>query len=147
MFTTTGGWRWHWLAVSSPGSFAITRPLGSAIIVNSTDPGTATVRNAGKSGIGRTLASIVAHETTQGRIRRRFGSYADRIYPTWLTEGYCDHAAGESTLSATDVSRLEAAGADQPALVYYHGRRRVAGILARNGGSVERLFAQEGFRF
>ena len=142
VFVTQGEWRWRWLAVSSSGSFAITRPLGSAIVINDTDPATATVRNTRKTGGGRTLASIVAHETTHGMIRRRFGFYADRIYPTWLTEGYCDFVAGESTLSATDVARLDATGTDHPALVYYHGRRKVAAILASNGGSVEQMFAE-----
>lgn len=142
VFVTRGGWRWHWLAFSSANTYAMTRPLRAAIIVNRTDPATATVWNGGKSDKGRTLASIVAHETTHGMIRRRFGFYAGQIYPTWLTEGYCDYVAGESTLSAADVARLEAAGSDRPALVYYHGRRKVAAILARNGGSVERLFAE-----
>ena len=142
VFVTQGGWRWHWLAISSSGSLAITRPLGTAIVVNRTDPAAAIVRNARTVGKGRTLASIVAHETTHGMIRRRFGFYADRIYPTWLTEGYCDFVAGESTLSATDVARLNAAGTDHPALVYYHGRRKVAAILASNGGSVEQMFAK-----
>lgn len=142
VFVTQGGWRWHWLAVSSSGSFAITRPLGTAIVVNHTDPAGAIVRNARAVVKGRTLASIIAHETTHGMIRRRFGFYADRIYPTWLTEGYCDFVAGESTLSSTDVARLSAAGTDHPALVYYHGRRKVTAILASNGGSVERMFAK-----
>lgn len=142
VFITTGGWRWYWLSVSSAKSLALTRPLGSAVIINRTDPETATVRNARTTGKGRTLASIVAHETTHGMIRHRYGFYADALYPTWLTEGYCDFVAGESTLTAADVARLEAAGTDHPALVYYHGRRRVAAILARDGGSVERMFAE-----
>ncbi len=142
VFVTQGGWRWHWLAISSSDSFAITRPLGTAIVINDTDPATATVRNTRKTGEGRTLASIVAHETTPGMIRRRFGFYADRIYPTWLTEGYCDFVAGESTLSGGDVARLNSAGTYHPALVYYHGRRKVAAILASNGGSVEQMFAK-----
>ncbi len=145
VFLTTGGWRWQWLAFSSSSAFAVTRPLRDAIVVNRTDPQTATVRNSAKTGKGRTLASIIAHETAHGMIRRRFGFYADSIYPRWLTEGYCDFVAGESTLSATDVARLEAAKADHPALVYYHGRRRVAAILESNGGSVDRMFADARF--
>lgn len=143
VFITSGSWRWYWLSISSSGSFAFTRPVNTNIVINRTDPATATVRDARSTGKGRTLASIVAHETTHGMIRQRFGFYADAVYPTWLTEGYCDYVSGESTLSAADVARLEATGGDHPGLVYFHGRRKVAAILAGNGGSVERMFAAQ----
>lgn len=143
VFVTKGGWRWNWLAISARGSFAFTRPVNTNIVINTTDPATATVRNARNIGRGRTLASIIAHETTHGMIRRRFGFYADAIYPTWLTEGYCDYISGESTLSTAEVARLEATDGHHPGLVYYNGHRKVAGILVRNGGSVERMFAAQ----
>ena len=139
IFLTNGGWRWHWLVLTSRGAFAITRPLSENIVVNRTNLRTGKVSNGRAVGGVRSLASVIAHETAHGMIRRRYGPFAGLFHPNWLIEGYCDFVAGESSLSATEVARLEAAGEDHPALSYFHGRRRVASILARNGGSVDRL--------
>lgn len=139
IFLTDGGWRWHWLAISARGSFALTRPLTSAVVVNRID-GSGTVRNGGTIGGERELAPVIAHEFTHGTIRRHFGLIRTAMFPQWKVEGYCDHVAGESSLDAATVERLEASGTKHPALVYYHGRQRVAAELERNGGSVDRLF-------
>ena len=142
IFLTDGGWRWGWLANSSRGAFALTRPLTRAVVVNRVETRDATVRNGKGVGGKRRLAAVLAHEFTHGLIRRRYG-LASVTFPQWKVEGYCDHVAGESSLTAEDAARLEAAGTAHPALPYYHGRQRVAAILAANGGSVDRLFTQD----
>lgn len=73
-------------------------------------------------------------------LRRHFGFTVDFTKPQWVREGYCDHVAGESSLSEQDVAQLQATGAHHPALPYFLGRKRVAASLAVNGGSVDRLF-------
>lgn len=106
IFITNGGWRWQWLAPGSPSVYAISRPITKAVIVNR--------RNlAGEEALGdpttfrpRTLGPLLAHEFTHGLIRRRYGEVATRLFPTWKVEGYCDHVAGESTLSDGDASTL-----------------------------------------
>ena len=140
IFITDGGWRWHWLALRSSQSLAITRPLNTAVVVNKTDPERGTIVSLGGE---RTLGSVLAHEFTHGLIRRNFGILPSVTYPQWKVEGYCDYVAGESTLSDEQAAALERAGTDSPALPYYHGRRRVADILAANGGSVDQLFNAE----
>ncbi|QZD95557.1 hypothetical protein [Qipengyuania gelatinilytica] len=140
IFITDGGWRWHWLAVSSSGSLAITRPLNTAVVVNKADPESGKIASIGGE---RTLGSVLAHEFTHGLIRRRFGILRSMAFPQWKVEGYCDYVAGESTLSDEQAAALKSSGTDSPALVYFHGRRRVAEILAQNGGSVDQLFNTE----
>lgn len=125
IYLTQGGWRWRWLALSSAGSFAVTRLLTKAIVVNRSDLAADRVWNGRAVGGERHLGTVLAHEVTHGDIRHRYGLLRSARYPQWLVEGYAEHVAGESSLSADDVRRLEAAGTAHPALAYYHGRLRV----------------------
>jgi hypothetical protein len=140
IFLTDGGWRWSWLT-QRQSSFAISRPFTKAVIVNRTNVvGDAAMRRS-TNGRKRTLASLLAHEFTHGLIRRRYGVARSLVFPVWKVEGYCDHVAGESTLDAGAVAKLEAAHQSHPALIYYRGRERVEAELARNGGNVDALFS------
>lgn len=91
----------------------------------------------------RTLSGVIAHEKTHILIRDRYGFAASVYWPRWLIEGYCDHVAGESTLSDRQAARLVAAGRAPRALFYHQARKRVVAALAANGGSVEALFEAE----
>lgn len=134
VFLTDGGWRWNWLAATARGSFGLTRPLVEAVIINRSDLAADTV-NGGR----RTLSGVIAHETCHGMSRRHFG-LAVLFKPTWLTEGYCDHVAQESSLSDVEAAGARRTDPTRPALIYYDGRRRVGKELAANGGDVDALF-------
>jgi hypothetical protein len=140
IFLTAGGWRWVWLANSSVRGFALTRPLTKAVVVNDADIASDRVRNGAAVGQPRTLSAVLAHEFIHGVIRRRYGIAKAVLAPQWLVEGYADHVAQESTLTAADVARLEARGEQHPALIYYRGRKRVERVLAANGNNVDALF-------
>jgi hypothetical protein len=141
IFLTQGGWRWTWLSVPQLGAFAITRPFSETIVVNRSDQRTDTVANRAKIAGQRSLSGVLAHEMTHGLIRARFGTTADWRYPAWVREGYCDYVAGGGSLSDAEAKRLQRIGHDHPALVYWRGRKQVENELARNGGSVDALFA------
>lgn len=142
IFLTDGGWRWQWLALQSRGGFALTRAFTDpVIIVNRSDAGSDRVWNGAALGGERSLSGVIAHETIHGVLRDRYGALAMALKPQWLVEGYCDHVAQESSLTAADVRRLEHRGEDHPALPYYRGREKVARELAARGGSVDALFA------
>ncbi|HCF24582.1 MULTISPECIES: hypothetical protein [unclassified Novosphingobium] len=141
IFLTDGGWRWRVLALNNHGSFALTRAAREDLIFNRSDVLAGTVENGSELGGFRTMAGVVAHEKCHGMERRHFGLTVVVTAPTWLLEGYCDYVAQESSLSDADVARLKAEGKSHPALAYYEGRRRVAAILAANGGNVDALFA------
>jgi hypothetical protein len=140
IFLTSGGWRWLWLANTSAGGFALTRPITKAVVVNDADVTADRVRNGATIGNRRTLSAVLAHEFTHGIIRRRYGLVKSILAPQWLVEGYADHVAQESSLSGADVARLEASGGTHPALLYYRGRKRVERILAANGNDIDALF-------
>ncbi|TMM50164.1 hypothetical protein [Qipengyuania marisflavi] len=140
IFVTRGGWRWYWLANLSQGSFAITRRVTKAVVINHTDPVSGIVRNGRAIGGERTLSGVLAHEFTHGMIRRRYGIVGSAMLPDWKVEGYCDYVAQESSLSDDQARQLANEGQYHPALSYYEGRRRAADTLAQNGGSVDALF-------
>jgi hypothetical protein len=140
IFLTDGGWRWTLLSVGAPHAFAVTRPSADSVIVNRSDFASDRVWRGSTPAGERSLSDVIAHERTHILIRRRFGTFADRLYPRWVREGYCDYVAGSSTLSDEEAAKLRRTGSRLSALVYYDARRRVAAILAANGGSVEKLF-------
>ena len=144
IFLTKGGWRWTWLALTSRGAFALSRPGSEVIVVNRSEPSSDTVFTDREVGGKRALSATIAHEMTHGAIRKRFGVTADWRYPAWLREGYCDYVAGGGSLSDAEARQLVASGSSHPALVYWQGRKRVEAELQRNGGSVDALFAKFG---
>jgi len=140
IFLTDGGWRWLWLANSSMGGFALTQPITRAVVVNASDLTSDEVNNGATIGGRRALSAVLAHEFTHGTILRRYGIVKATLAPQWLVEGYADHVAQESSLSASDVARLEESGEGHPALPYFRGRKRVEALLTANGNDVDALF-------
>lgn len=140
IFLTDGGWRWHWLSIGGGGSFALTRMVGNAVVVNASDVRTDWIDSDRAVGNDRSLSGTLAHEITHGVLRREIGMLTTAIAPQWLVEGYADYIARESSLSDADYADLKTHGIDHPAIPYYEGRRRVAAALAENGGSVRKLF-------
>lgn len=142
IYLTRGGWRWDWLAIGSRETFAVTRMFTENTIVNRSDLARNLVFARRAIGSQRSLSSDIAHEVTHSLIRDAFGLKTALTAPKWVVEGYCDYVSGDSTLSADDVAKLEAAHVDHAVAATYHARLRVADILARNGHSVSRLFAE-----
>lgn len=138
VFLTDGGWRWRLVALTSGTSLGFTRPLSDlvsdAVVLNRSD--VARDRIATPFG-GRSLSGVIAHERTHIMVRRHLGPLAGIALPGWISEGYADHVAGESTLDAAKVAALRAAGRDHPAIFYFEARRRVEAALAANGGDVD----------
>ena len=134
---TEGGWRWTWLGLGASGAFALTRPLTATIVVDGSDVARDRVNIHRAVGNVRSLSGVLAHEQTHGLIRARYGLLA----PAWLREGYGDVVARESALTDAQAAMLERRGEAHPALLYYHGRKRVEALLRASGGSVDRVFA------
>lgn len=140
IYLTDGGWRWAWLAGTSRGAFALTRPFAEAVIVNRASMTNDRVFNGAAIAGTRTLSGVIAHEKCHGMLRRRFGVLRERAVPTWLSEGYCDYVARDSSLTDAQAKALEVAGAYHPAIAYLRGREKVRALLAANGGNVDKLF-------
>lgn len=140
LFLTNGGLRWKVLALRSSGAFAVRLPLTHNLVFNRAEVSRDKISNGLSAGGVRSLSGVIAHETTHILTARRFGEFRDRLAPAWKREGYADFVAQESSLDEGSYEALKRHGAKHPAMIYYEGRRRVASILAANGGSVDALF-------
>lgn len=141
VFLTEGGPRWTLLSLGAGDGFALTRPLGNAIVVNRSRVDINRVFNHAPVSGERSLSGVIAHERTHMLIRHRFGLFADRTLPNWMIEGYCDHVAGGGSVTDVQAETLRAMNPQPPALFYYDARKRVEALLNENGGSAEVLFA------
>lgn len=144
IFLTNGGWRWTLLALISRSAFAFSRSPFETIVVNRSDQDANKVFRPAAIGGQRDLSATLAHEMTHTAIRKHFGMFADRRYPAWLREGYCDYVAGGGSLTDAEAAVLIKSQPDHAALVYWRGRKRVEAELKRNGGSVDALFRAQG---
>lgn len=140
IFITQGGWRWRLLSFDTPKAFAQTRPFGDNVVINRADVALDKVWTGAPIAGERALSDVIAHERTHILIRMEFGLLADRTFPAWLREGYCDYVANSSSLSDQQASELLSEGRSIPALFYYQSRKRVERALLANGGSARRLF-------
>lgn len=131
IYITDGGWRWTLLSQPmSSGAFALTRPLSRNIVVNRSSLTRDEVRNGAGPGGRRSLTSTIAHETTHLLINRHYGLIGALRLTSRNVEGYCDHVAQESSLSAQEVAQLRRSGQSPPALHYYQARLDVERRLA-----------------
>lgn len=140
VFLTDGGWRWRLLALTSGESLGFTRPasdmISDAVILNRSD----IARDSVTTLFGtRALSDIIAHERTHIMVRRHLGPIDGLLLPGWISEGYADHVAGSSTLSATGAARLRSQGRSPVALFYFDSRKKVEAELVTNGGDVDAL--------
>jgi hypothetical protein len=140
VFLTDGGWRWRVLALASGSALGLTRPwsdmVSDAVILNRSDIGKDRISTPFGT---RSLSGVIAHERTHIMVRRHLGPIDGLLLPRWINEGYADHVAGESTLSAAEAARLRSEGRSPVALFYFDSRKRVEAELAANGGDVEAL--------
>ena len=140
LFLTNGGWRWKALALRSSGAFAVRLALTHNLVFNKTDVQRDKIANALSPGGVRSLSGVIAHETTHILTAHHFGGLNDQLAPAWKREGYADFVAQESSLDEATYVALKRRDTNHPAILYYEGRKRVAAILAANGGSVDELF-------
>ncbi|WP_294200592.1 hypothetical protein [uncultured Sphingomonas sp.] len=76
---------------------------------------------------------------THRLVADHIGEWAALRLPAWKREGYPDYVAQETSIRPGDEALIRRLNPNAPVLTYYHGRRRVAAELARNGGSVDAL--------
>lgn len=141
IFLTDGGWRWRLLALNNSFALGLTRPVSDmvsdAVIIHRGNVANDQIATAYGP---RRLSSVIAHERTHIMVRRHVGQIGGILLPAWISEGYADHVAGESTLNAAQAAALTARGDQGRGLFYYNARRRVAAALAANRGDVDALF-------
>ncbi|MHA6722180.1 hypothetical protein [Sphingomonas sp. RS2018] len=136
---TDGGWRWRLLSLQSHDAFGLRRPFSATLVFNCSDVAADRIYSNRAVGNVRSLSGVVAHETAHLLAARRIGEFAAMVQPGWKWEGFADHVAQESTLSAAQAGQLRRTDPSSKALFYFDARRRVAAELHRNP-SIDALF-------
>jgi hypothetical protein len=147
LFLTDGGVRWKIMSLTTSYAYALTRPandfVSDSIMMNRSDVAKDRIFSGCDDCAIRTLSGVIAHEKTHMIMRRKLGFVKAVSLPQWKSEGFADHVAQESSLTAAQVAEFKSKGIDHGAIPYFEGRQRVAAILAANGNSVEKLFATD----
>jgi hypothetical protein len=128
IFICNRPWLFRLLSPMSSGAFAYSLPVTDNVFVANAD----LVRNVARSAASdfnvRSFSAVAAHEITHGLIRHRIGLLVN--LPTWITEGYCDYIARESSFPEAAGLRLLTAGQQDPSGSFrYFVFRQMVGYL------------------
>lgn len=112
IFICNRPWLFRLLSPMSAGAFAYSLPITDNVFVANADLVHNVTRSAAPEFNVRSFSAVAAHEITHGLIRHRIGLLG-RL-PTWITEGYCDYVARESSFPEAFGLRLLATGQPHP---------------------------------
>jgi hypothetical protein len=127
------------LSPRSPASFAVSRPLVGGMMIAEADLEKNIARSSAEEYNQRTFTGVATHEIAHILMKRQFGLLAKP--PRWLTEGYCDYLAGESSFPEVKGDRLLAAGEAHPSGSFFcfTSRRMVEYLIDDQNRNIEDL--------
>lgn len=118
IFVCDSPWLFRLFCPTIGEAFAYSVPLTDNAFVATPDYTKDIVRRAGSGFNTRSFSAVMAHEITHGLIRHRMGLWRGMRLPDWVSEGYCDYVARESSFPETEGLRLFAAGQSHPSGSY-----------------------------
>jgi len=125
-------------------SFAIFMPLTGNIFVANGDVKENVAYSDAEAYNKRGLSTVIAHEMTHHLIQERLGALRSFRLPAWLSEGYCDYVAGESSFPEREGLRLIAAGQfdPSPSFEYFQSRKVVQYLIEQRHMPFEEIAEQ-----
>ena len=124
-------------------SFANSVPFINNIMINKTDvPADRVIMNR-EFNNSRSLSGVIAHEVTHLAIRKRYGTVAAAMMPTWKNEGYCEYIAGDTTIPIEEgIRRWRENPNDDTNYRYIKYQLMVRYLLEKQQITVDELFTQ-----
>lgn len=125
------------LTLTNRQSFAVSLRVSGWIVIASADFDKNLSRAYKPAQNRRKLTGVLTHEMAHQLLDRKYGAFA-RI-PRWVSEGYCDYLAGESSFPELQGDRLIADGQDSPStsFQYFLWRRMVQFLLEQEDMKIE----------
>lgn len=125
-------------------SFGFSVEVTNHVFIAPTDFSRDLVHSASPQYNTRSFSSVVAHETTHGLIRHRLGLWREIRLPPWISEGYCDYVAQESSLPSNKGVQWMKTGQNDasPSFRYFTYRQMVRHLLDDRHFSFAQLVAQ-----
>jgi hypothetical protein len=139
IFICNRPWLFRLLSPMSSGAFAYSLPVTNNVFVANADLVHNIARSAAPDFNIRSFSAVAAHEITHGLIRHRIGLLSS--LPTWITEGYCDYVARESSFPEAMGLRLLAAGKRDPSgsFRYFIYRQMVSYLIENRHFSFQQI--------
>ena len=94
---TAPKWVYAMFNPASRDAFAVTRGFGRTIWIRDADFEMDYSFSGRSAHNRRSLSGVITHETVHVTLNQRLGVIASLRIPTWLTEGYCDFIADETS--------------------------------------------------
>ena len=124
-------------------SFANSVPYIDNIFINKTDVAADRVILNREFSNTRSLSGVIAHETAHLFIRKRYGTVAAWLMPTWKNEGYCEYIAGDTTITLEEgIRRWRESPHNDTNYRFIKYQLMVQHLLVREGVSVDDLFTK-----
>lgn len=127
IFVCNSPWLFRFFSPLSSQSFANSWPITDNIFVADADLTGNVSRSSAPANNRRSFSAVAAHEITHGLIRHRVGVLRAMTLPTWVSEGYCDYVARESSFPETEGLQRLRDGKDDasPSFEYFVYRQMV----------------------
>jgi hypothetical protein len=120
VFVCNSIWLFRLFHLPPTRAFAYSVPFTDHVFVAAADFEKGLATRSGTDLNTRGLSSLMAHEITHGLIRYRLGLFRGARLADWVSEGYCEYVAQDSTFPVADGMRRVAAGLDHPSRAYQY---------------------------
>lgn len=107
------------------GGFAYSVPVTDCVFIADGDLAADVARWSAPNYSTRSLSSLLAHEITHGLIRHRLGLVRGVLLADWVSEGYADYVARESSFPETEGLRRFKSGERHPSMSYRYFEYRL----------------------
>jgi hypothetical protein len=126
IFICNNPWLFRFFAPLSAHAFANSWPVTDNIFVADADLTQNVSLSSAPAYNRRSFSAVAAHEITHGLIRHRVGLLRALTLPAWISEGYCDYVARESSFPESDgLQRLRSGKDDASASFQYFVYRQM----------------------
>lgn len=119
------------LAPSKRKSFGVTYPFFKIVVIAPHSVLENTVTRNSDSNNTRKLDAVITHEMVHVFIHAKYGGYKSKFIPSWITEGYADYVANDSSFDFDAGMQLFCESKRDPShsFTYFEYRLLVAHLI------------------
>jgi len=144
IFVCGNPWLFRIFAPLSSQSFATSWPVTDNIFLAAADLEKNVARSSAPEHNQRSFSGVAAHEICHGLIRHRVGLLRGIRLPAWISEGYCDYIAHESSFPEDVGTKMLREGREDasPSFHYFLYRQMVRHLIDDEHLSFDQVVAR-----
>jgi hypothetical protein len=146
IFICNNPWLYRLFYPIHRAEFAVSFPVTDNIFVFDADLVRDVSRSSATVHNRRTFSSVAAHEITHGLVRHRLGVIRGMFLRGWVSEGYCDYVAQESSFPEEEGIRDLREGKEEasPSFQYFVYRQMVRHLVEDRHCSFDQVVQRAG---